>query len=285
MLLRLRQLTAHILMLQLVVQDLLEQEDIEKIRAVVEQEATDQRSSKGQTIRAIRRQLEALEAEAKRKPGRKMSDKSKPPQSMPLHHHDADEEQLDIEDLLDDSQDTDGASEQNDGTERLPGGAGKSFGKVFDFRRYLESLTIGDNWERVRKKAVCSDCGGRPTNAWLTSCGHLMCGKCYETTAVRAAEEDRMNGTCKGCGNIFTHANEVQEREVNAMSMPTTRSKKKLLSKELQRIEQEDVPADWLNFGSGPMLPSAKTIALKAQLLNWWVEGWQGRSCLLTMVV
>ncbi|KAJ4351531.1 uncharacterized protein N0V89_006874 [Didymosphaeria variabile] len=266
MLLRLRQLTAHILMLQLVVQDLLEQEDIEKIREVVQQEATEQRGRKGRTILAIRKQLDNLEAEAKKQSANKSTNRSKPSKRPLPYQDDEDLGQRDIEELLDDSQESEDVDRPAHGRSRA---SGKTFGKTFDFRPYLNSLTSGENWQRVKKKAVCSDCGGAPSDAWLTSCGHILCSSCYDDAAILAAEEERANSTCKGCGSVFTHANEIQQDDDVLANGPMTRAKKRQHSKEVQHIEQQDIAEEWLSLGGEGVLPSAKTIALKAQLLNW----------------
>ncbi|KAF2451686.1 hypothetical protein P171DRAFT_401395 [Karstenula rhodostoma CBS 690.94] len=270
MLLRLRQLTAHILMLQSVVQDLLEQEDIEKIREVVQQEATGQGSRKTRTILTIRKQLDHLEDEAKKQSANKATNRSKNANRPSAHHDEDNPDERDIEDLLDDNQeiiDIDAPSA------RRPAKSGGTFGKNFDFRPYLNSLTVGDNWEKVKKKAVCSDCQQPPRGAWLTSCGHILCDGCYETAVLEAAEDDRENGTCKGCGSVFTHANELQANgDEQAYSMPMTRAKRQQQSKEIQRIEQQDIADDWLSLGGEGVLPSAKTVALKSQLLNWIAE-------------
>lgn len=263
MLLRLRQLTAHIIMLQTVVQDLLEQEDIEKIREIVQQEATDIQTRKGRTILTIRKQLDSLEAEAKKRPANKATNRSKNTKRMYTHSNNADSEDHDIGELLDDN--------QGDNEQPLTGrsrASGRDFGKTFDFRPYLNSLATGTNWEKVKQRAVCSDCGGRPVGAWMTSCGHLMCARCYDNSAVRAAEADRMQATCPGCGSIFAHAKQIDGDEAEG---PRTRLRTRQHSKEMQRIEQEDIAEEWLELGGEGVLPSAKTIALKAQLLNWYV--------------
>lgn len=267
MLLRLRQLTAHILMLQFVVRDLLEQEDIEKIREIVQQQATDQRSRQGDTIRAIRKQLDHLEAEAKKsQSGKKSANHPRESTHMTSNYDAVDYEQRDIEELLDDDEGID----LDDDTGRMS--AGKTFGRDFDFRPYLESLTVGENWEKIKNKAQCSGCRRRrPDGAWLTSCKHLLCTQCYEDATLLAAENNRMRCTCKACGSVFLHANEIGVADANAMpSGPLTRAKNNN-AKEMQRIEQQDIAEDWLSFG-GAVLPSAKTIALKAQIMNWFKE-------------
>ncbi len=34
-------------------------------------------------------------------------------------------------------------------------------------------------------------------------------------------------------------------------------------------MHSEDIPENWLSLGGDELLPSAKTIAIKAQILNW----------------
>ncbi|OAG09882.1 uncharacterized protein CC84DRAFT_1160928 [Paraphaeosphaeria sporulosa] len=270
MLLRLRQLTAHILMLQSVVQDLLEQEDIEKIREIVQMEATSQGTRKARTILAIRKQLDHLEAEAKKQSANKATNRSKKSHRLTGRNDDDDSGERDIEELLDDSQEI---VDDNQAAAGRPASSGRSFGKNFDFRPYLNSLTTGENWDKVKKKAVCADCAGRLRGAWLTSCGHMLCTDCYDAAQLEAAEEDHEKAKCKGCGSIFTHANEIQENGDEFVSAgPATRAKRQQHSKEVLRIEQQDIAEDWLTWGGEGVLPSAKTIALKAQLLNWFNE-------------
>jgi hypothetical protein len=275
MLLRLRQLTAHILMLQSVVQDLLEREDIEKIREVVQQEATDQRSRKGRTILVLRKQLDSLEVEAKKQSANKATNRAKRSKRPSAHHDDADPEQRDIEELLDDSQ------EAVDGDRPLTRRSGRAFGKNFDFRPYLDSLTSGANWKKVKERATCAGCAGAPHGAWLTSCGHILCNNCYELAQIQAAEEERTNATCKGCGSVFWHANEIQGGGDDLVDNgPMTRAKRQKHAKEIQSIEEQEIAED--TMGGQGVLPSAKTIALKAQLLNWYALPPHPRSVLLT---
>lgn len=250
-------------MLQKVVQDLLEQEDIEKIREIVQRQATDQRSRQGRTIIAIRKQLDNLEVEAKKRPANKVTNRSKNTKRMYTQSNIVNSEDHDIEELLDDSQD-DGHTPHT-GSAR---GSGSNFGKNFDFRPYFNSLTTGTTWEKVKQRATCSDCGGPPIGAWVTSCGHLLCAKCYDSSWLQAAEAEQTHVSCPACGSIFTHANQVDGNEAGG---PRTRTRTQKHSKEIQRIEQEDIAEEWLNFGGEGVLPSAKTIALKAQLLNWYV--------------
>lgn len=267
MLLRLRQLTAHILMLQKVVCDLLEREDIEKIREVVQREATSQEGRKARTIVAIRKQLDQLEKDAKTQSANKATNRSRQANRWSARGNGGNSEERDFEELLNDDEDEVMIGQPS------RSGAGRSFGKNFDFRPYLNSLTTGENWRRVKARAGCCGDSSHTLNegAWVTSCGHILCTGCYEEVTLQAAEDFREHGICKGCTTIFTHATELpKDGEDVGTSRRTTRAKM-THSRKAQQIEQEDIAEDWLTWGGEGVLPSAKTIALKAQLLNWYV--------------
>ena len=71
---------------------------------------------------------------------------------------------------------------------------------------------------------------------------------------------------------MFSHATPIGGQGDDPIeSGPQTRGRKKQYAKKVQEIEQQDISTDWLKLGPGGVLPSAKTIALKAQLLNWLV--------------
>jgi hypothetical protein len=89
-----------------------------------------------------------------------------------------------------------------------------------------------------------------------------------------AAEEGKTNGTCKACGHTFGACAPCEE-EAEDLPGPSrgtrgrTAQKKK---KEKERFDREDIADDWLSLGGEEVLPSAKTIAIKAQILNWTKE-------------
>ncbi|KAF2473961.1 uncharacterized protein BDR25DRAFT_282108 [Lindgomyces ingoldianus] len=252
MLLRLRQLTAHILMLQFVMRDLLEREDIERIREVTNQAATDSKSAQGLQIIAIREQLKALSEEQK---------KTQEAQEI---------EESPIEDI---SAPTDSFDRPNEGVSVASRGAktGRQFGKTFNFKPYLKSLTTGDHWQKMKEKAECTKCHNRPRNAWITECHHLLCFSCYEDLQIEAAERGREHAMCKACGKTFRFAHECNADgeldDSQAYDGPVTRSRQPRV-----RPEREDIRDDWLSLGGKDVLPSAKTIAIKAQILNWIQE-------------
>lgn len=251
-----RQLTAHILMLQSVMRDLLQREDIERIQRIANEAAATTSTEQGRQIILIREQLQALAAEQK--------DKQAKNQAAP------DNGDLPTEDDITEEQlheqwggDDDSGTQETD--------SGRKFGKSFDFKPYLKSLTTGENWDKVKKKAKCSACHKSPQQPYITECFHIICYKCYENLFMQMAEQGQENIPCKACGNIFRYAHPCSangDLEDDIDVGPQTRSKRR----QAVRPELEEVRDDWLSIGGRGVLPSAKTIAIKAQILNWLKE-------------
>lgn len=256
MLLRLRQLAAHILMLQFVVRDLLELRDIERIKEVVEKQAAVSSIQGGKTLIAIRRQLEQLAENEKKR-------KKEGPGDSGANHDDA-------EALNDDGID----EETPDTAHRYE--AGGKFGKEYNFHPFLNSLKTGESWEKAKREAKCGACGKRPTNPMLTSCGHLICSEpCYTESAVESAEQNIENPRCKSCGKIPQSIQPCDLDDLDASSMPafsTRLNAKKKQNERWKRLRNEQIEEDWLASMGDDILPSAKTIAVKSQIMNWLKE-------------
>ncbi|KAJ6274679.1 dna repair protein rad5 [Bipolaris maydis] len=252
--LRLRQLTAHILMLQFVMQDLLEQEDFESIEQVLQQHTADSNAQYSGTIIAVRKQLQMIADHKKKKKC-----------THPEANKDAGGQD---QDSITDEREEEGPQS----THRL--GAGGEFGKDYNFGHFLSSLQKGDSGERAKKTAKCSTCGKKPRHPMMISCGHFICAEpCYSEALIERAEQGEENVVCNSCGVIptYVHACEV---ETDLEDVPTsgTGSKNKKKGKGHKRPYNEVIPDDWLAALDDHILPSAKTIAVKSQILNWIKE-------------
>ena len=258
-------------MLQFVMEDLLEREDIECIREVVQAASSDHHNNP-QIIIALRKQLDALAAEEKKKSEEKLKAAAK----KPTHNRDSSAEK-DTATHEDEAQEGDEDDDSQSGSHRQPNRvrSGKAFGKEYDFNPYLKSLTTGESWEKAKERATCASCGLRPIDPHKTSCGHLYCYTCYEVIMIAAAEKGPKEPTiCKKCGKSSGGAIPCDPEEEDDFTGPQTRAgKKKRAEKERVRMDREDIRDDWLSLGAGgSVLPSAKTIAIKAQILNWIQE-------------
>jgi hypothetical protein len=250
-------------MLQFVMRDLLEREDIELIGEVIK-DASSNNHNDSQTIIAIRKQLDDLAAEEKMgvtacNPANDRNDSAKDDEAA-THENQAQEE----------GEDTNYESGSHERSDRMR--SGKAFGKQYDFNPYLKSLTKGDSWKKAVERATCGSCGLRPEQPHKTTCQHLYCYACYEAMLIESAE----NGPdepiiCKKCGKPSGGAIPCDPDEEDNSSGPRTRSgMKRRQEKDRHRMDREDIQDDWLSLGAGgSVLPSAKTIAIKAQILNW----------------
>ncbi|KAF1948372.1 hypothetical protein CC80DRAFT_431711 [Byssothecium circinans] len=251
MLLRLRQLSCHILMLQFCMRDLLLREDIERIREVVKDCAVDRKSQRGQYIIAIRRQLDKHAGNVKK---RTTLNGAKDGKNTALDDDDEPLNHLHDDNAADD----------------LAVLSGKSFGKEFNFTPYLKSMTRGKSWEKKKKAARCGYGDHRIVDPYITSCRHLVCKDCYQEAFALAAEQTQLQTECPVCKNLYqrAHALDEENEDIEEYTAPETRSgpRKK---PERKRLTQEDIAEDWLTFTGDGVLPSAKTIAVKAQIINW----------------
>jgi SNF2 family DNA or RNA helicase len=278
MLLRLRQLTAHVLMLQSVMRDLLEIEDIEKIKEVVAEEAADSNTRSGSTIIAIRKQLEKHAIEEKKKAAARADAAAKakaagkkPEEYLAEDNEDDAQEQAEPEEPEEESSQTTaqaGASK---------GGAGRQFGKEYNFKPFLESLKTGESWEKAKKKARCSWCNKPPKNPMIASCGHLICNQpCWEDCGIAAAEVEKEHIPCKACGVTPTtwqpFEADGEDSFVDGVATGTRSKAAQKAAGQKKAKDAEDISSDWLSLAGTEVLPSAKTMAIKAQILNWKKE-------------
>jgi len=299
MLLRLRQLTGHILMLQFVIRDLLEREDIEAIKSVVDNEAKNSKNQNGKTIITVRKQLEKVAADQKKKTAaieakkaatkkaaKARKDAAKKAAKERGEAYVSEDETANAnaidkdDDLLE--EEFDQVVEEDPADDLIRSFAtGGEFGKDFNFKPFLGSLRTGESWEKTKQKAKCAWCGKQPRAPHITSCGHLICSEpCLEDVVIEQAESDDPDAlpACKACGTTPTtiHPCEVDEDDTpDAPARGTRANKKKNKEKQRARLGQEDIAEDWLTFAGEDVLPSAKTIAVKSQIINWLKENQQ----------
>ncbi|KAK8219371.1 hypothetical protein M8818_001106 [Zalaria obscura] len=251
MLLRLRQLCGHTLMIQSTIMDLLEREDFERLNKLTEREGElneDGEALIGQLRKGLasahgiveRTGLGTVEIEA-------------------AHN---------TEDDLDDY-------------EGLTGG---KYGVSVRFRKYLQSLRNSEKWEELVARTHCCGCRQLPDNPWVTSCFHIYCWACLKDLQHQAARKGHDVAPCTECGSQFTSSQKCEEIEIDGRettmsvisdtdadtqgSQALLNSSKKGKGKRKKTSSQAE---DWISM-RGEILPSAKTVAVKAQILNWLTE-------------
>ncbi|KAM0134635.1 hypothetical protein ACHAO1_005552 [Botrytis cinerea] len=187
------------------------------------------------------------------------------------------------------------------GAEAIPFGLSK-FGESFKFDSALDSL----NEEELYTRITCHLCSDVPNEPVITDCSHIFCQSCLENhihTQMHLSDGDDKFTVCPKCDIIFADAlpykdleipdddnmdsglNQAQESESSSRASKrrkTTNDKSRrthgVISKGLDALDFEPFTKDntWVtrsdydpNF---PLIPSAKTTALKALLLKGFEE-------------
>lgn len=262
-------------MLQFVMQDLLEREDIERIRQVVDGQMEDCTTGKGRTIIAVRKQLEKLAEDERRTRAAKEAAKTA---AKEAGEDIGDATNILFDEDIDQIRPQETSDEDEERTQPTGGrtSTGGRFGKDYNFKPFLKSLKTGESWDRAKKKVRCYECEKRPKNPWVTSCGHFVCGSCLEQATLEAAENDaRDQSICKVCKITPTYVHPCDsddEGSPETVAQSTRSRSRKKKESEDKRLSRDDIREDWLAGVGDDVLPSAKTIAVKAQILNWTKE-------------
>ncbi|KXT07965.1 hypothetical protein AC579_8596 [Pseudocercospora musae] len=247
MLLRLRQLCAHILLVQGTICDLLEREDFEKLNHL-SKHASHSDDGAGILIHlrnVLQESLDKDTVEAGAGTGGVIS-----------------------------AQETASINAKGYINQMNLDHAGGRHGLSYNFGKYMNALAESDRFEDIMERSTCCACRQQPENPHITSCFHIYCLHCLHDLQHHAAERNRNCATCTECGSEYTS---VEPCQVGPMEIPqssvhhtpssinfdqtSTTGKKK-------RKREE---ADWVGL-TGEILPSTKTMAVKAQILNWLQE-------------
>ena len=227
----------HIFTIQSTIEDLLETEDIEKLMRMTSVEVDDT-THKGTMLKQLRVVLSKSKQRTSNSP---VNAESEP-----------------------------ATASETDAHEET--GMGGAFGHTFRFRKYLRALRDGSKWSELQNRSLCHKCGEPPEDPWVTSCMHLYCKECLNHMSYDAAKRNQDSVACKACSTLYTGASECSGlEELGFMEKTTPSQMEDSPRRQRQRLENPDKPLRWMEM-SGTLLPSAKTLAVKAQVLNWIAE-------------
>jgi hypothetical protein len=153
MLLRLRQLTAHVLLVQGPIMDLLEREDFERLWTLSSDDLSDESR---QLLNHLREKLKA-NPNAKSLDAREGATIVTETETVPNH-------------VL--------------GSEEGERGVGESHGLTYRFGRYLKKFLDSDSWEAIASRTLCCGCRQPPDDPHVTSCFHIYCYTCREYSST-----------------------------------------------------------------------------------------------------
>lgn len=158
------------------------------------------------------------------------------------------------------------------------GTTGEAYGLRYNFMQYLDNLKEGSRLEELRASLKCAQCGADPAKEpKLTDCSHIYCSPCVARLQIEAASTGS-SLHCTSCSTIFTGATdfdpeytrETQLEAKRAAEAGGAKGKGKGRAKTGKASGSKDQAVPLLSKVAGVVpLPSAKTLAIKAQILNW----------------
>lgn len=266
LLLRLRMLSGHILLIQDTIRDLLQPEDYEELRRIVSAPVP-VHCTQVATISHLRRMLlnpQQLETIEPLDGVRAMVD-----------------EQDDSVKEAQNAQAGVGNSAQTDADTRF--GIGGKFACKDNFPEYLKAMEEEKRKEDALASITCSYCHQLPSDPEITSCMHIYCHDCLMKMSYEASNSGKDRTSCLKCGELYTGTTARSSMEDNddnkeAASQHQDGTPKDLEGarligdvKKIKKRSPNEVIASWIDK-DGNMLPSTKTTAVKAQILNWLRE-------------
>ena len=74
---------------------------------------------------------------------------------------------------------------------------------IISFGKHLRDMKRKSMWSELREKTFCQFCGGIAEDPHVTSCYHLYCKGCLQMLAIEAAQKDLDQAKCHKCGLTF----------------------------------------------------------------------------------
>ena len=239
LLLRLRQLAGHPLMIQDTMRDLLEPEDFVKIDKVLTNHLTNMPRYHEQEsiIITLRKML-------------------RDPKNL-----------RQLERLTPESSQHSSQQPQNVAEPVSIGGA---FGIRDDFAKFIKELKESKNWGEFKNRVACARCKKLPKDPHFVSCQHTYCWECLVLMENEAGDKGQEQAQCVACGEFYTGKEPYSLRDIDSCVIPgeiaadASGNKRKATSKS----NAQQAISQWID-ASGNMLPSAKTLAFKSQVMNY----------------
>lgn len=155
------------------------------------------------------------------------------------------------------------------------------FGEKIDFEGFLSEA----DREKIYARFICILCSDKREDPVQTDCGHIFCRACLEGNIhAQAATLEFNYTTCPKCHKIFERYESYKspdskasddgagsENSRSSSGQPTKQNSRKKDANYKPHIKD----SEWLQIcieNNKKLLPSSKTIALKAQVLRWVYE-------------
>src|SRR6266480_5298290 len=152
---------------------------------------------------------------------------------------------------------------------------GRNYGVFLNFRKYLQELRASQKWDEIANRTICVLCNDKAQDPWVASCLHIYCFECLNMLVTTSAAGNKDKARCLECGAEFHDSHPCDNLDAAIAEDPPSDSEPEqriLKANGRKRRAKVDDERDWIDMQKGTMLPSSKTVAVKAQILNWLEE-------------
>ncbi len=258
MLLRLRQMCAHILIVAPTMKDLLETEDLEKLWRLTDRETLPGNDDADPgTVTVFRKMLAKTKATPDPENGHSDSN------SIPVPGNDQESAKHSSTAMV--------TEEPNTFT-----GVGAFGGMKFKFRKYLRMLHEAGSWAEITARSLCHRCHEPPEHPRLTTpCLHMYCQECLGALFAEATAQNLEQPICLECSNPIQGSEKLRAEEEIAQNLddpnasqpqPTNNRNNRRGSADPDKNEQ-----NWIDAPGAPLL-SSKAQAVTSTIHNWLTE-------------
>ncbi|KAG8628156.1 hypothetical protein KVT40_004029 [Elsinoe batatas] len=246
MLTRLRQLTAHPLLIQSTMLDLLERKDIRKLRVAIDEHGVVLQDKKeGKALMTKIKLILRASYKTKKRTRKNAVDSAAPaPQTATAN--------------------SSGGAPQEENL-------GSRYGQRTNFNHMWEHLRADHDILTRAALGRCEYCKKEATTPQITECCHIYCQQCLIDLQLEAASEGLDRAVCAvvKCKAQYNFVVPFDNEEFSKL----VTLKKTVRKTSGGRIKKTDLPAgivSWMD--KGDLVPSAKTKAVKTQIVEWFEQ-------------
>jgi hypothetical protein len=145
------------------------------------------------------------------------------------------------------------------------------------FAKLLRHLKPNKNWEELRDWSLCQKCHGVPEDAMVLNCLHVSCSDYLESLYELATRNSHDQTSCQTCGLAYNHSNNC--KGMSKLSDNYELEKGGYIKREVDNKDN----LESVDLHSG-VLPSAKALAIRFQILEWKSESPTNKIAIFTYV-
>lgn len=249
MLTRLRQMTAHVLMVSSTIRDLLEADDVERLWKIIEKQLQGPANATGtRTVTILSKILRDARDENQETRATPVAD---PPNTA--------NDTIDL--TIDDSD--------------------------FDFRGLFYRLQQEGNWDTICKRSHCSACNEVPEEGRAklsVPCGHLYCEECLKVMLESSRMSNHDSAECISCHGPVTGSTDLTAMEriaAEASNFPRAAREPPLKANEKKRKGADE---SWLDYPNVEEL-STKVRAITSQVQRWIKDDPKAKIVIFTLFI